>query len=293
MIEKIALFFEEHNIIVRGLALLLGAFLFGFMYNLFTIPNNIVYGGLSGLAILVNTVTGISPVLFLNIAVGLSLVISVFFLGFKHTIHSLIGYVVYILMVDLTAPLAATINIQLDSFFLSCVFFGCLLGLGSGLIYRSGFDTGGFDIILTILRDNFKMPLGTVANLVNGSIILMGVLTFGYVKAIYAIITLIVINFVSDAVVIGLSSKKLVFINSKKTNELVNFIQNDLASGYTLLQSTNGIGLFKRTIIMCVIPTYRFYTLKAKVKEVDKSATLYSHDCYNVSGGTTNQIIMI
>ena len=47
-----------------------------------------------------------------------------------------------------------------------------------------------------------------------------------------------------SAVVIGLSSKKMVFINSKKTNELVNFIQNNLASGYTLIQSTNGIGLF-------------------------------------------------
>ena len=292
MIEKITLFFEEHNIIVRGLALVLGAFICGFVYNVFTVPNNIVYGGLGGLAIVVNNFSGVSPVVFLNIAVGISLILSIFMLGYKHTLHSLIGYGMFILMVDLTGPLTSNINISLDSFFFSCVFFGLLIGIGSGLIYRSGFDTAGIDTILTILRDKFKVPFATVGNIVNGLIILSGVISFGYIKAIYAIITLVIINFISDAVVIGLSSKKMVFINSKKTNDLVKFIQDDLASGYTLLQSTNGIGIFKRTIIMCVIPTYRFYTLKAKVKSIDDQATLYSHDCYNVAGGTTNQIVM-
>jgi uncharacterized membrane-anchored protein YitT (DUF2179 family) len=292
MIEKITLFFEEHNIIVRGLALVLGAFICGFVYNVFTVPNNIVYGGLGGLAIVVNNFSCVSPVVFLNIAVGISLILSIFMLGFKHTLHSLIGYGMFILMVDLTGPLTSNINISFDSFFFSCVFFGLLIGIGSGLIYRSGFDTAGIDTILTILRDKFKVPFGTVGNIVNGLIILSGVISFGYIKAIYAIITLVIINFISDAVVIGLSSKKMVFINSKKTNDLVKFIQDDLASGYTLLQSTNGIGIFKRTIIMCVIPTYRFYTLKAKVKSIDDQATLYSHDCYNVAGGTTNQIVM-
>jgi uncharacterized membrane-anchored protein YitT (DUF2179 family) len=168
-----------------------------------------------------------------------------------------------------------------------------LSGLGSGLIYRSGFDTGGIDTLLTILRDKFKVPFAKVANIINGLIIISGIITFGYVNAIYSIITLILINNISDSVVIGLSSKKMVFINSNKTKIITKFIEEELDTGYTLLESTNGIGIFKRTVIMCVIPTYRFYTLKAKVKEVDCNALLYSHDCYNVSGGRTNQIIPI
>lgn len=293
MIDKIVTYFEKHNVIVRGIALVLGCFICATVYNCFAIPNSIVYGGLGGLGIVVNKLTGFSPVTFLNVSITCSLVLSIFILGFKHTLHSIVGYITYISMVNLTAILFKDISISFDSFLFTCIFFGLLSGFGSGLIYRSGFDTGGIDTLLTILRDKFKVPFAKVANVINGMIIISGILTFGYIKAIYSIITLIIINNVSDAVVIGLSSKKMVFINSNKTKDLTHFIENDLDAGYTLLQSTNGIGIFRRTIIMCVIPTYRFYTLKAKVKEVDGNALLYSHDCYNVSGGRTNQIIPI
>ncbi len=291
MIEKVVTYFEDHNVIIRGLALVLGCFICAYIYNAFIIPNNIVYGGLGGLAIVVNNFTGLSPITFLNVSVGITLILSIFILGFKHTIHSIIGYGVYILMVNLTQGFAPMLNIQFDSFLFACIFYGLIIGIGSGLIYRSGFDTGGIDTILTILRDKFKVPFATVGNIVNGLIILSGIVTFGYVKAIYAIITLIIINFVSDAVLIGLSSKKLVFINTKRVRELSKYIEEGLDTGYTLIQSTNGIGIFKRTIIMCVIPTYRFYTLKHYVKELDDNATLYSHDCYSVAGGHTNQIV--
>ena len=291
MIERIVTYFEEHNILVRGIALVLGCFVCAIIYNAFIIPNDVVYGGLGGLAIVVNKYTGLSPIMFLNISVGITLCLSIFILGYKHTIHSIIGYALYILMVDITAGFASVFTIEFDSFLFACLFYGVLLGIGSGLIYRSGFDTGGIDTILTILRDKFKIPFATVGNIVNGIIIFLGIVSFGYIKAIYAIITLLIVNFISDAVLIGLSSKKMVFINTKKTKELSKYIEEKLDTGYTLIQSTNGIGIFKRTIIMCVIPTYRFYTLKARVKELDDKALLYSHDCYNVTGGHTNQII--
>ena len=293
MIDKIVTYFEQHNIIIRGLALVLGCFICATVYNCFAIPNNIVYGGLGGLSIVVNKVTGMNPILFLNISISISLVLSIFILGFRHTIHSIIGYLTYITMVNITAVIFKDISITFDSFLFTCVCFGMLGGIGSGLIYRSGFDTGGIDTLLTILRDKFKVPFSKVANIINGLIITSGIITFGATKAIYSIITLIIINNVSEAVLIGTSSKKMVFINSRKTHELTKFIERDLDAGYTLLQSTNGIGIFKRTIIMCVIPTYRFYTLKAKVKEIDENATLYSNDCYNVAGGRTNQIVSI
>ena len=293
MLDRVVTYFEKHNILVRGVALVLGCFICATVYNCFAIPNSIVYGGLGGLGIVVNKLTGLSPVTFLNVSITCSLVISIFILGFKHTIHSIIGYITYISMVNLTAFIFKDVSITFDSFLFTCIFFGLLSEFGSGLIYRSGFDTGGIDTLLTILRDKFKVPFAKVANVINGLIIISGILTFGYIKAIYSIITLIIINNVSDAVLIGLSSKKMVFINSNKTKVITKFIEEELDSGYTLLESTNGIGIFKRTVIMCVIPTYRFYTLKAKVKEVDNNALLYSHDCYNVSGGRTNQIIPI
>ena len=291
MIENIVTYFEKHNIIVRGLALVLGCFICATVYNLFAVPNNIVYGGFGGLAIIINNFTGIPAVTLLNVLIVCSLFLSVAVMGLKHTLHSIIGYLCYFVMLNLTSKLYADVHITFNSFFFTCLFFGIVSGLGSGLIYRSGFDTGGMDTILVILRDRFKVPFATVGNIVNGLLIIAGAIVFGPIKSIYAIITLIIINTISDSVVIGLYSKKLVLVNTKKTRELTKFIEEDLETGYTLLQSTNGIGIFKRTIVLCVVPNYRFYTLKAKVLELDDKALVYSHNCYNVTGGKTNQII--
>ena len=293
MFNRIENYLEEHNIIVRGIALVLGCFICGLIYNAFMVPNDLVCGGFGGIAIIVNNYTGMSPVLFLNISVGLTLILSIIVLGFKHTIHSIIGYVIYIAMITLTMPLAKYFTFHMDSFLFECLVYSIVLGVGSGLIYRSGFDTGGIDTILVICRDKFKIPFATVDSILNGIIIICGVLTFGYIKAIYAIITLIIVNKVDNSVLIGLSSKKMVFIKTKNIKELTNYIEKDLDTGYTLIQSSDGFSIFKRTIVMCVVPTYRYYTLKNKVKSLDSKAILFSHNCYNVTGGRTNQLVPI
>ena len=71
------------------------------------------------------------------------------------------------------------------------------------------------------------------------------------------------------------------------------FLKNDLNVGYTLIQSTNGIGFMKRTIIMCIIPTNLFYVLKKEIQRIDSHGILYSNDCYTVEGGKTNDFIPV
>ena len=291
MVERIVRYFEEHNIIVRGLALVLGCFMDALIYNIFCVPNHIVTGGMGGVGIVVNHFTGLNPIIFLNISIICTLFLSIFVLGKRHTLHSIIGYITYALCLNTIAFFMKDVHIVFDSFLFAVLFCAIFAGIGNGLIYRSGFDTGGMDTILTILRDKFKIPFYKFSIFLNGAVIAIGTGAFGYISAIYSIIYIVVVNKVCDAVLIGLSSKKMVFINSNKTYDISKYISENLDTGYTLLQSTNGIGIFKRTVIMCVIPTYRFYTLKSKIKEIDCHATLYSHDCYNVTGGRTNQIV--
>lgn len=291
MVERIVRYFEEHNIIVRGLALLLGCFIDALVYNVFCVPNHIVTGGMGGIGIVVNYFTGLNPIIFLNIGIICTLFLSIFILGKKHTLHSIIGYITYAVCLNTIAFLMKDVYIVFDSFLFTVIFCAIFCGIGDGLIYRSGFDTGGMDTILTILRDKFKIPFYKFSIFLNGTVIAVGAVVFGYITAIYSIIFLVVVNKVCDAVLIGLSSKKMVFIKSNKTTQITEYINKSLDTGFTILQSTNGIGIFKRPVILCVIPTYRFYTLKSMVKDIDSKATFYSHDCYNVTGGKTNQII--
>ena len=102
-----------------------------------------------------------------------------------------------------------------------------------------------------------------------------------------------IMNFISDRVVLGVSSAKLIFIKTQKLSNVEELLSKDLELGYTLIESTNGVGIIKKNIIMCVIPTDRYYDLKRELLNIDTKAELFSNDCYTVVGGYTNSLINV
>ncbi len=100
-------------------------------------------------------------------------------------------------------------------------------------------------------------------------------------------------NFIVDRIILGSSVNKICFIRSRNHNQIEAYLRDELDIGYTLIDSTNGIGIIKKTIIMCVIPTDRFYDFKHELIKIDKKAILISNDCYTVDGGRTNNLISI
>lgn len=281
------------NRVPRILLVCIGSFIASLVYNAFVVPNNLVYGGIGGLAILVHNLFGISTTLFINIVTTILILISFLLLGRKKTLYSVVGFLIYTIMINITSPLAALINIKFDSFLVSILFYSILSGFGFGLIYRTGFNTGGSDSIVAIVQHYLKIPTGQISTIINGIIIVLGAATFGVVNSIYAIIFLKVSNFISDRTILGVSSNKICFIKTKKIHQIEEFLRDELELGYTLIDSTNGIGIFKKTIIMCVIPSDRFYDLKNELLTLDKTAELISNDCYTVEGGHTNKLIPV
>lgn len=283
----------KRNRISRFIVLLIGAFIAALAYNAFIVPNNIVYGGVGGIAIIVNKLFGINTTLFMDIVTFLLAFISIFIIGFKTTTYTIIGFFFYTVMINVTAFLTPYLPFQFESHLLGILFYSFLSGIGFGLIYKCGFNTGGSDSIIAIIQKYFPFPTAYLSNIVNGLIILLGAMTFGIVNSIYAIVYLKLLNFFSDRTIVGTSTNKLVFIKTKNLKEVENILTKDLEIGYTLIESTNGIGLLKKEIIMCVVPTDRFYALKQDILLIDKNARLISNDCYTVVGGHTNLLINV
>lgn len=275
----------------RLITLIIGSFIVAFIYNAFIVPNNIVYGGIGGLAIIVNKMMGITTTLFINVVTIILILISFFLLGVKKTSYSVVGFLTYTVMINITAPLVNFIDISFDSFLFSILIMSLISGLGYGLIYRTGFNTGGSDSIVSILQKYVQLPTAKLSNIINGIIIVIGATTFGYVQSLYAIVFLQVMNFISDRVVLGMSNSKVCFIKSNKLKTIEEYLTTSLEVGYTLIDSTNGIGFLKKSIIMCVVPSDRFYDLKQQIISIDKHAFLISNDCYTVEGGYTNHLI--
>lgn len=293
MDDNILVHITKKNRINRFIFLVIGAFIVALIYNCFIVPNNLVFGGIGGLAIIVNKVFGVNINLFINIVTVALIILSLILMGIKHTSYSIIGFAVYTIMINLTSPLSTFIKVDFDSFLFAVIINSIIMGFGYGLIYRTGFNTGGSDSIVQIIQHFFHLPMGQVSNVINGIIVIIGAVNFGLIKTIYAIIFLKIMNYISDYIILGVSTSKLCYITTKHTKEVEEYLSEHLSTGYSLIESTNGIGLLRKPIIFIVVPNDYFYHLKEEVLRIDKNAKFISNDCYTVENGHMNKIIKI
>lgn len=291
--EDIMEMVTKRNRISRLILLCIGSFIAALIYNIFVAPNNLVYGGVGGLALIVNKLTGINTIIFIDVVTILLALISLVVIGPKKTSYTIIGYGMYAIMISLTAPLTKYLSFNFDSFLLSILVAGIIDGFGYGLIYKCGFNTGGADSIIAIAQHFFKAPTAKLSTVINGIIIVCGAFVFGITKTVYAILYLKIMNFVSDRVILGTSTSKLLFIKTKELNQVEDYLKSEINVGYTLLDSGNGIGFLKKKIIMCIIPSEMFYSLKNDLISLDKRVEIISNDCYTVEGGTINKLIKV
>ncbi len=277
----------KKDLFQRFVIIIVGVFLLALNYNLFLRPNDLVIGGTSGLSIVFEDLFGWEPTTFLYGATVVLLILSFIFLGWKRTRTSLIGSILYPIFITLTAPLAEVLSyyVYFDSIVLLILVTSILYGVGNGIIYKVGFDTGGSDIIMRILNKYSHLPEGKSAFVTQIFIILLGGFVFGMNHMIYAIIILIIYTSLVDKIIIGISDSKMFFIYTKKWNEVEDFILNQLQTGVTILETKGGYSKTKNNLLMCVVPNKDYYLFKEMILEIDKNAFLVINDCYEVQGG--------
>lgn len=274
-------FYLRTSLLVFSIALL------ALNYNLFLAPNSYVIGGTSGLAIVVEKITGLNTSIFISIMSLLLILLSFIFLGKKDTFKSLVGSILYPLLITLTAPLAKFIlpYLEFDNPLLIVLLAGLFCGLSNGLIYKTGFNTGGSDIIMKIINKFGKIPEGKAIFSMNLVIILLGLISFGINKFIYSLIILFINTTLIDRILIGISNSKLFFVYTKENELIKEFIIKELKTGVTLLNATGGFTEEKNHVLMCVVGNRDYYYFKEMVLKIDPHAFFIINDCYEVAGG--------
>ncbi len=278
---------QMRDLFPRFIMILVGIFLLALNYNLFLRPNQLIIGGTSGLSILFESLFGWNHQIFLYLTSFLLLFLSFLVLGIRKTSISLLGSILYPFFITLTAPLADLLRyyIYFDNSILLILTVSVLMGIGNGLIYKAGFDTGGSDIVMKILHKYLHLPEGKCAFLTQICIILLGGFAFGLNHFIYAIIILILYTMIVDKIIIGISDSKLFFIYTKEWQAVEDYILNELKTGVTILETKGGYSKEKNNLLMCVVPNRDYYLFKEIVLQIDPSAFFVIHDCYEVQGG--------
>lgn len=270
--------------LINGMLLILGCLLIALTFNIFCVPNKIVPGGLSGVGIIFDHLFEIKTSYVLLVGNLLLVTTGIICLGLKDTIPSIIGAVVYTLIMYLTECMNITIN--LSSVFLNVITVGVLFGVGCTMVYLSGCSLGGLDIIGVIFNKKFGLTLGTSLFIVNGLVLVIGTFIFGIETLLISLIIRYIESKIIDTFLTGISDSKILFINTDKIEEITKYIIEEIESGVSEIKVTSGFKKQKNTILMCVVPTEKYLLLKSQIIQIDNDAFITVMDSYEVYGGT-------
>lgn len=282
------------NRIIRYSGLFIGCFLMAIGFNLFFLPLNIVHGGVSGISIVTEKTLNWNPAIFMLIIDLVLLVISYLTLGWEKTKGSIAGSILYPILVSLTANIGNVIDFNISNILLMVVFGAVITGLGAGINFKSGFSTGGTDILNQVVAKYAKVSIGKSMIMTDGIIVLaagffLGDTVYAWENVMYAIVSLYIISLISDKVILGISNCKAFYIVTEHETDVKNFIMRHLSHGVTVLDGRGGFTGNHQKVIMCVIPTKDYFVAKEAILDIDPNAFFLVTDAYETSGGSVRR----
>lgn len=273
----------KKDVLKRYLFFIIGLMLMSFSYNVFILPNDIVFG-VGGLGVIFYRTMNIDPSIIILIGSIILLILSYFLLGREQTTNSVIGSLLYPVFIKIMSPICSYVDLGTTELIVLVICGAVVTGVGLGFVFKSGFTTGGTDIMNQIISKFFKMSLGKSMLFTDGIIIFSSFFVFGFQKFIYSIISIYIIGIIIDKVILGISKSKSFYIITENEDEIRKFILNDLHHGVTVLQAKGGYTGNSLKVIMCVIPTKEYFKVKEGIKTIDKNAFFLVTDTYEVFG---------
>ena len=276
---------KNRNRLFRVSIFIWGVLIYAISFSIFFSPQNIVTGGTTGLSIIVKELTGLETSLFVFISSLIFLVISYIFLGKYDTMKALLGSILLPIFMEFSTLYQGVINLENTSMFLIVFIGGLTMGLGNGLILRSGFTVGGFQIIYQILYNKLGISIGKSTLWINGVLVTIGGLFFGFSTTLYAIIGLYLSSVITDRVMLETSAIKTFFIITEKENEIRQYIIDNLGCSTTQMQARGGYSDKTKTLLMCAVPTRRYCEVKNTIEKIDEDVFFLITDTYEIHGG--------
>jgi uncharacterized membrane-anchored protein YitT (DUF2179 family) len=266
----------------------LGILITAYALDAFLIPNRIAAGGVSGLATVVfyalkDAALPAIPVgttmLVMNM---LLLAIGIRLRGWRYGAKTIYGAVGLSIAIDVLAPLIAPLATK-DPL-LAVLWGGALSGIGMGMVFRVGGNTGGTDIVAQLLTKKISLGVGQLMLLVDAFVLLVAALKFGPELALYGAVAVFVTTTTIDVVQEGLSTEKAAFIFSKMNDQIGAAILTELGRGATAFAARGVYTGEDRDVIFCVVSRRELDDLKNIVHALDPEAFLVISDVHEALG---------
>lgn len=259
-----------------------GALLSATAARSFLVPNEVVAGGITGLAIMLNSLMDL-PIGWLIIGFNIPLFIFGFRMlgGLKFAVRTVYATVLLAFGIDYIAPFLPIVT---DDPLLYSIYGGLLDGIGMGLVLRVGGTTGGTDIIARIVERRYGVAPGRVILLVDIAIYVGAFFLYGPEKALYALIVAFIATRVIDATLAAGKGSRQLFIITQTPDAIVRDVFAELGRGVTLLEGRGGYTHRKRNILVCAVARSEVGVIKAIVNTHDPKAFVIIGEALEVLG---------
>ena len=277
-----------------ALLIILGSLVFAVGVDSFEIPNGLAAGGVTGLATVFYAMADAAgfylPVGLQTIVMNVALLSLVIRSGDRgYIVRTVAGIVACGILTDLLAPVVPVFSNERD-LLLCALWGGVVTGLGLGLVFRTGGNTGGTDIVSQLLARKTGMSVGTAIIIVDGIIIAFSATVFSIEQALYAAVAMFICGKVIDMVVDGPRTQRAAYIISVEHEKIANEILYTLNRGCTELQARGVWSGNPRPVLFCVLGRSEVVRLKQIVAEVDPEAIVIISEVHEAFGEGFRQI---
>ena len=261
---------------VQQIMIIAGALLSALGYAVFQVPHNIAAGGVSGLGIIVNHLTGFPVGMFFLLFNIPLFVLGFFWLGrWQFVWSSVVAVLVFSVGSDIFIrylPLWLEHYPLTSDGLLAAIYAGVLYGLGTGLIYRYGGTIGGTSITARIIYNVTGYPLSQSYLFTDLAVVLISGFVFSMEAALLAVITIIMVGIFSDFVLEGSSQMRTLMIVTENPEPIRYAIINELKRGVTEWEVVGGYSKQRRTMLYLTVLRSKIYDVKYIISRIDPDA---------------------
>ena len=263
----------------NSLFITIGAIIDGFALNCFLIPNHMIDGGMTGIAMMLSFLTKQNLGLIL-ICINIPFV----FLALKKLGKLFVAQTIYAVLI-----LSLSVNIfrnhpATDDLLLATIFGGLGLGIGVGLILKHHAALDGTEILSLRISKKIGFSVGEIIMFFNIFIYAASAFIFGPDKAMYSILVYFIGYKVIDMIIEGIDESKSVTIISDKSKAIGESIMKNLDVGITYIHGKGGYSGVDKTLIYCIISRLEITKIKELVKKIDPTAFLAVETVHEVEG---------
>lgn len=261
----------------------IGSLLFAIGIDAFIVPHKLVSGSLSGIALMLYYLTGVQ-VGTLNLLLNVPILYAAYrWLGRWHLMITLFGTAVISFLINAMEFME---QYQLTSDpLVGSLLGGIMCGLGLGIVYRAGGNTGGLDPIALIIRKYYGLQMGSIIFGINVLVLFAAALVISVEAAAITLISIYVQAMVTNKVVVGFNQRKAIYIISYKPYKICDLIIHQLGRGATILNGEGAYTHQHKQVILVVVSLMQVAKLKKAVEEEDPTAFLMVTDVAEVIGG--------